>query len=163
MVIDGGWRTNPYSIFYSTDKNNKFGFRPVPRKSSHISSLGDGSYQVNAKSKHCEAANKILAFIATKQFAELFVDTVGKIPAYADSLNIDNPVWQRMSFEVAQNVYSVSLFNAFEINRGTQSYRELVINAFKGLVQGKIPPSDATKSIEVRLNSWQYKGALNCS
>lgn len=163
MVIDGGWRTNPASVFYSADKNFKFGFWPIPGKSSHIYALGDGSYQVNAKSNHGEAANKVLAFTATKQFAELFANTVGEIPAYAGSLNIDNPVLQRMSLEVAQNAYSVSLFNAFELNKGTPSYRELVINAFKGLIQGKMSPSDATKSIQEGLNSWQYKGALNCN
>ncbi len=162
MVIDGGWRTSPSSPFFSADANFEFDFWPIPGDSGKVYALGDGSYQVNATSKHAEDANRVLQFTTTRKFAELFANIVGEIPPYEGHLSISNPLLKDMSSLIANNAYSQSLFNSYELNKGTPSYRELVTEAFKGILNGRLTPNSAAELIQQGLNSWQYVGHQRC-
>lgn len=161
MAIDGGWRSNPASVFFEIDKDYQFGFWSVPGRSNKVYALGDGSYQANANSAEADAANRVIAFTATKAFAELFASIVKELPAYGGELYIDQPLLRQMANRV-KDAYSVSLFTAYELNQGEPSYNSLVIEAYKGVFTGQFDPRQASQHIQNGLNSWGYIGANNC-
>ena len=88
--------------------------------------------------------------------------TIGEIPAYQGHISISNPLLREMSSLIANNAYSESLFNAYELNKGTPSYRDLVTDALKGVLSGQLSPNKAAVSIQQELNSWQYAGYQAC-
>jgi raffinose/stachyose/melibiose transport system substrate-binding protein len=162
MAIDGGWRTNPASTFFTVDPSFEFDFWPIPGKSGKVYALGDGSYQVNANSTKLAAAKKVLAFTATKQFAELFADKVKELPAYGGEIHIADPLLKAMSVKVS-DAYQVSLFNAYQLNKGEPSYRTLVVTGLKDLFNQRKKPQEIAADIQAGLNSWQYSGSQSCA
>lgn len=161
MAIDGGWRTNPASTFFSVDKQFEFYFWPLPGQSNKVYALGDGSYQANANSKKFDSAKQVLAFTATKKFAELFARFVNEVPAYGGEINISNPTVKMLSDTVA-DAYPVSLFNAYALNQQQPSYRTLVVEGFKDLFNKRKSPDQIVNDIQSGLNSWNYIGSKQC-
>lgn len=163
MGFDGGWKTGSASNFFQVDPNYQFGFWPLPGKSGKVYALGDGSYQVGLTSKHQASANKVLAFTTSKQFAELFAKYVGELPAYGGAISIDPGVLKTMANLLAEKTYPVSLFTAYQLNRGTPSYNTLLIAATNALLKGEKTPQQAAEHIQNGLNRWHYAGYQNCN
>lgn len=161
MAIDGGWRTNPTSTFFQVDPNFEFYFWPIPGKSNKVYALGDGSYQVNNNSENAEAAKKVLRFTASRKFAELFAKYVKELPAYGGEMTISDPMLNRLS-GIVSNAYQVSLFNAYELNKQDPSYRTLVMNGLKDLLNKRKSPVAISQDIQAGLNSWNYPGSQHC-
>ncbi|MEW6991865.1 ABC transporter substrate-binding protein [Colwelliaceae bacterium 6441] len=161
MAIDGGWRTNPASTFFSIDPDFEFYFWPIPGKVNKVYALGDGSYQVNANSKKADLAREVLQFTSTKQFAELFAQYVGELPAYGGEINIANPVLKAMSDKVT-SAYQVSLFNSLNLNKQEPSYRSLIMSGLKDLFNQRKSAKQISQDIQTGLNSWNYLGSNQC-
>ncbi|MDO6426122.1 extracellular solute-binding protein [Thalassotalea sp. 1_MG-2023] len=161
MTIDGGWRTSSKSDFFKLDNDFQFYFWQIPGAGNKVYALGDGTYQVNANSTKYQAAMKVLNFTATKAFAELFAEHVQELPAFGESVSINNPTLATLSNKVV-DAYSVSLFNAYTLNSNEPSYRTLVTQGFKDLFNHQKTPIEITQQIQQGLNSWQYVGINHC-
>lgn len=162
MMIDGVWSTGPASPMYEIDPDLKMGFFPVPGANGKVYAFGDGTYLVNANSKNLEAANKVLAFTATKEFAELFVQQVGELPAYGGAYTVEDPRLQEVANLIATNSGAATPFFAYSLNKGEPSYGTLVADGYQALLSGTITPADLARKIQDGLNSWGYVGAANC-
>lgn len=161
MVMDGGWRTSHNSTFVSIDENFEFDFWPIPGASNKFIAFADGTYQINAKGQHVEAANKVLAFTKTKQFAELFANTLNELPAYKYPISIQSKNLQMLADKLAQQSYSESLFTAASLNSQAPNYQTLVREAIKQVLSGT-SANLAAKHIQTGLNSWNYIGTAQC-
>lgn len=163
FAVEGGWKAGKESSFYAMDPNYEFAFWYLPGAGKSVYALGDGSYQVNAQSPKRALADKVLAFTATKQFAELFALHVNELPAWGGQLNIAQPTLRTMAELVAKHAYTASPFSAYSLNRGTPSYQSLVRDALRQLLAEKITPQQAGVYIQRGLNSWNYAGANQCT
>lgn len=162
MGFDGGWKTGAASNFYQVDPSYEFDFWAVPGDSSKIYALGDGTYQVGLSSKHRDASERVLAFTTTKKFAELFAKHVGELPAYGGEIYIEPGILKTMAAVVAEKTYPVSLFTAYQLNRGSPSYNELLIESIRAVLESQQTPQQAANAIQQGLNSWRYIGFDRC-
>jgi len=162
MMLDGAWSTGPTSPMYEIDPDLKMGFFPIPGENGKVYAFGDGSYQVNANSSKAELAQTVLDFTATKEFAELFVEHVGELPAYGGEYTVEDPVLAEVAALIASDSSSQTPFFAYALNSGEPSYGTLVADGYQGLLSGTITPVDLAKKIQDGLNSWNYVGTANC-
>lgn len=162
MMIDGVWSTGPASPMYEIDPELKMGFFPVPGGNDKVYAFGDGTYLVNANSKNLEAAQKVLDFTATKEFAELFVRLVGELPAYGGEYTVEDPRLKEVAGLIANNSSSQTPFFAYALNKGEPSYGTLVADGYQAMLSGQLTPADFAKKIQDGLNSWNYVGAEHC-
>lgn len=162
MAFDGGWKTGSSSNFFQVDPNYQFAFWALPGMSGKVYALGDGSYQVGLTSPHSSAAQRVLEFTTTKQFAEMFAKHVGELPAYGGSISMAPGVLKTMANLLAEKTYPVSLFTAYQLNRGSPNYNTLVIEATNAVLKGDKTPEQAAMHIQQGLNSWHYIGQSRC-
>lgn len=162
MMIDGAWSSGPASPMYQVDPELKLGFFPVPGGNGKVYAFADGTYQVNANSANMEAAQKVLDFTATKNFAELFVKYVGELPAYGGAYAVEDPRLQDIAKLIATNSAAPTPYFSYSLNSGEPSYGTLIASGYQELFSGAITPADLAKKIQDGLNSWGYPGAANC-
>ncbi len=162
MMIDGVWSTGPTSPLYEIDPDLALGFIPVLGPNGKVYAFGDGSYLGNANTKKADAVNKVLAFTATAEFAQLFADMVGELPAYGGTYKISDPNLALVAGMIAQNASSQTPFFAYALNSGTPSYGQLVADGYQELLNGDVTPAEMAQKIQDGLNSWGYVGAAHC-
>lgn len=153
FLIDGGWQMSPKSSIRKVDKEIELGFWPIPGKSNKMYALGDGSYLVNQQSPRYQAANKVLKFTATKQFAELFANNVNELPAYADKLAISNDSLANMAKLVQNQSYSHGLFSDSRLQSNDISYKSVVGEALHAVLKNSQSPKDAVKYMQEQLSA----------
>lgn len=163
MMIDGAWSTGPASPMYEVNPDLKLGFFPVPGANAKVYAFGDGTYLVNANSSNLEAAQKVLEFTATKEFAELFVKHVGELPAWGGEYMVEDPRLKEVATMVATDSAVPTPFFSYALNKGEPSYGSLVADGYQAMLSGTLTPADFAKKIQDGLNSWDYVGAANCS
>ncbi len=162
MMIDGVWSATPASPMYQIDPELVMGFAAVPGATNKIYGFGDATLLANDRSEHTEAANKVLKFATTKKFAELFATKVGALPAYSGEISIDNERVNLVSNMIANNALAATPFFAYDLNKGTPSYGQLVADNLQALLADKIDAATAAGEIQKGLNSWDYIGAAKC-
>lgn len=163
MMIDGVWSTGPASPMYEINPELEMAFFAVPGANGKVYAFGDGTYQVNANSPNLEAAQRVLEFTATKEFAELFVQHVGELPAYGRSYTVEDPRLKEVAELIATNSAAPTPFFAYSLNSGEPSYGTLVADGYQAMLSGTLTPVEFAQKIQDGLNSWGYVGAANCS
>ena len=162
MMIDGVWSSGPASPMYEIDPELELGFFAVPGANGKVYAFGDGTYLINSATKKAEAAQKVLDFTATKEFAELFVKHVGELPAYGGEYTVEDARLKEVAGLIASNSSPVTAFFAYGLNKGEPSYGTLVSEGYQALLSGTATPEEVAKKIQDGLNSWNYVGAANC-
>ena len=163
MMIDGAWSTGPASPMYEINPDLEMGFFPIPGDDSgKVYAFGDGSYHVNIKSENQAAAHSVLAFTASQEFAELFVELVGELPAFGDEFAVEDPRLRDIVDLIAADSMSVTPFFSTELNASAPSYGELVAAGYQELIAGDIDAEALAAKIQDGLNSWGYTGADKC-
>ena len=162
MMIDGVWSSGPTSPLYEIDPELELGFMPVPGPNGKVYAFGDGSYLGNANSEHADAVNKVLAYTATAEFAQLFADMVGELPAYGGAYEIEDARLALVAGMIADNSSAQTPFFAYALNSGTPSYGQLVADGYQELLNGDTTPAETAQKIQDGLNSWGYVGAAHC-
>lgn len=162
MMLDGVWSSGPTSPMYEIDPELKLGFFAVPGANHKVYAFGDGTYLINSATKKAEAAQKVLDFTATKEFAELFVKHVGELPAFGGEYTVEDERLKEVANMIATNSSPVTAFFAYGLNKGEPSYGTLVSEGYQALLSGTATPEEVAKKIQDGLNSWDYAGAANC-
>ncbi len=162
MMIDGAWSTGPASPMYEINPDLEMGFFAIPGDSGKVYSFGDGSYHINVKSEKRAAANSVLAFTASQEFAELFTELVGEIPAFGEDYTVEDARLNEIVSHITGNSLSVTPFFASELNASNPSYGELSAAGYQELIAGDIDAAGLAAKIQDGLNSWGYVGAENC-
>ena len=138
------------------------GFMPVPGDNGKVYAFGDGTYLANAASEKAEAVAAVMAFTATREFAELFVAQVGELPAYGAEYTVEDARLNMVANMIATNSAAPTPFFAYALNTGEPSYGQLVADGYQALLSGGSSAEEVAASIQAGLNSWNYVGAANC-
>lgn len=162
MMLDGAWSSGPASPMYQIDPELKLGFFAIPGANDKVYAFADGTYQVNANSANLDAAQKVLDFTATKEFAELFLTHVGELPAYGGDYAVEDERLKTIAGLVATDSAAATPYFAYSLNSGEPSYGTLVASGYQELLGGTLSPADFARKIQDGLNSWNYVGAANC-
>ena len=162
MMIDGVWSSGPTSPMYEIDPSLEMGFMPVPGDNGKVYAFGDGTYLANAASEKAEAVAAVMAFTATREFAELFVAQVGELPAYGAEYTVEDARLNMVANMIATNSAAPTPFFAYALNTGEPSYGQLVADGYQALLSGGSSAEEVAASIQAGLNSWNYVGAANC-
>lgn len=163
MMIDGAWSSGPASPMFEIDPELELGFMPLPGANSKVYAFGDGSYLANSKSEKQDAINKVLAFTTTTEFAELFAQHVGELPAYGGDYSIADARLAEVAAMIKDNGYTQTPFFAYSLNSNEPSFGQLVADGYQELLSGDATPEEIAKKIQDGLNSWNYVGKENCS
>lgn len=163
MMIDGVWSSGPSSPMYEIDPELQLGFMAVPGASGKVYAFGDGSYLANAQADKADAVNRVLAFTATSQFAELFARFVGELPAFGGEYAIDDERLAEVADMVKVEGYTQTPFFAYSLNSGEPSFGQLVADGYQELLSTDATPEQVAQKIQDGLNSWDYVGKANCS
>ena len=162
MSFDGGWMTSKSEQYYIKDPDYKFGFWPVPGTVSKYYVHGDGTFQAGKSTKNYKQAKRVLEFTATKAFAELFAEHAQQLPAYKGDLDIKAGDLAVMAKLISENAYPVSLFSAYELNKGSPSYNTLLIEAVGSVLKKQNSPAEAGEFIQQGINTWSEPHQQTC-
>ncbi|MDA5109575.1 extracellular solute-binding protein [Brevibacillus thermoruber] len=128
-------------------------FFPMPTDdgSTVLTTWVDGSYAVNAKSKHKQEALKFLAFMTTKKFGELFAGEFKRISA-VPGVSTDDPLVNKMA-EMSQSIATPYLM-VVHFAEGNPSTKKTLENALQGMYLGKLTPEQVAQEVQKSAEKW---------
>ena len=161
-MVDGAWSTGPTSPVYEINKDFVPVFGPIPGANAKVVAHADGGYAANSQSKKSAGIAKVLKFATTKKFAELFVDKVTEVPAFAGDYLVKNERVKKI-VSLLRSAAKVEPFQAYSLNKDKPSYASLSAEAYQKMLAGEVDAKGAADHIQKGLNSWDYVGSSNCS
>ncbi|MGN8116339.1 ABC transporter substrate-binding protein [Labrys sp. 22185] len=154
----GSWEISPFGA----QAQFKMGAFPPPvRKAGdtcYISDHNDIGFGLNAKSKNPEAAKKLLAWIASPEFATLYANALPGFFSLAKSeVKLDNPLAQE--FVSWRNKCKSTIRSTYKIlSRGTPNLENETWVESANVINGVDTPQAAAEKLQRGLDSW-YKPA----
>ena len=148
-----------YELTYFKQVNPaaNIGWFPAPAKSAgspkFVTSWGDGSYAINAKTDSKAAAIKFLNFLASKSFGQAMADEIFTIPV-APFVKINDPVVAKINAARAQ--FSTPFLNVVGFRFGTPTSSNIIQPGLQKLVVGGTTSAALAKDIQTAVASW-YK------
>lgn len=116
----------------------------------YTSAFSDGSYGLVSESKNKEAATKVLNFMASQKFAQLFADELGWPPARTD-VSVKDPVLSQM-MEMAKNSTPYLTLVGFRWQSPTAS--SILQAEIIDTVEGKIAPEKLGADMQAAVATW---------
>ncbi|MFS0556640.1 ABC transporter substrate-binding protein [Brevibacillus sp. 179-C9.3 HS] len=128
-------------------------FFPMPTDDGKqvITTWVDGSYAVNAKSKHKAEALKFMEFMATKKFGELFANQFKRISA-VPGVTTDDPLVNKMA-ELSQSSATPYLM-VVNFAEGKPTTKQTLENALQGMYLGKLTPEQVVEEVQKSAATW---------
>ncbi|GEC92952.1 ABC transporter substrate-binding protein [Brevibacillus brevis] len=128
-------------------------FFPMPTDDGKqvLTTWVDGSYAVNAKSKHKEEALKFMEFMATKKFGELFANQFKRISA-VPGVSTDDPLVNKMA-ELSQSSATPYLM-VVNFAEGKPTTKQTLENALQGMYLGKLTPEQVVEEVQKSASTW---------
>jgi raffinose/stachyose/melibiose transport system substrate-binding protein len=154
----GSWEISPFGA----QAQFKMGAFPPPvRKAGdtcYISDHNDIGFGLNAKSKNPEAAKKLLAWIASPEFATLYANALPGFFSLAKSdVKLENPLAQE--FVSWRNKCKSTIRSTYKIlSRGTPNLENETWVESANVINGVDTPQAAAEKLQKGLDSW-YKPA----
>jgi raffinose/stachyose/melibiose transport system substrate-binding protein len=140
--------------FKAQNPNLKFSIFPFPADDAatqlFTSSFSDGSYGLVSESGNKEAATKVLNFMASAEFAQLFADELGWPPARTD-VTVKDPVLAEM-MAMSKNATPYLTLVGFRWQTPTAS--SVLQAEIIDTVEGKIAPEKLAADIQAAVNTW---------
>lgn len=116
----------------------------------YTSAFSDGSYGLVSESENKEAATKVLNFMASQKFAQLFADELGWPPARTD-VSVKDPVLSQM-MEMAKNSTPYLTLVGFRWQSPTAS--SILQAEIIDTVEGKITPQKLAADMQAAVATW---------
>jgi raffinose/stachyose/melibiose transport system substrate-binding protein len=113
----------------------------------------DGSYGVSAKSKNKEAAKELVAWMATKEFGQMFADELKQISP-VPGVEAGDPVLAEMADAYAERPAPYLLLVDFRY--GQPSGTDLMAAGLQQMLLGKATPDQVAGSLQKGISQW-YK------
>ncbi|WGV61430.1 extracellular solute-binding protein [Brevibacillus brevis] len=128
-------------------------FFPMPTDDGKqvLTTWVDGSYAVNAKSKHKAEALKFMEFMATKKFGELFANQFKRISA-VPGVSTDDPLVNKMA-ELSQSSATPYLM-VVSFAEGKPTTKQTLENALQGMYLGKLTPEQVVEEVQKSAATW---------
>ncbi|KKX55463.1 MULTISPECIES: ABC transporter substrate-binding protein [Brevibacillus] len=128
-------------------------FFPMPTDDGKtvLTTWVDGSYAVNAKSKHKAEALKFLEFMASKKFGELFANEFKRISAIPGVTTSDALVNKMAELSASSSTPYLMVVHFAEGNPTTKQTLE---NALQGMYLNKLTPEQVSQEVQKSAASW---------
>ncbi|MGJ4857312.1 ABC transporter substrate-binding protein [Labrys sp. La1] len=150
----GSWEISPFGA----QAQFKMGAFPPPvRKAGdpcYISDHNDIGFGLNAKSKNPEAAKKLLAWMASPEFATLYANALPGFFSLAKSeVKLDNPLaqefvsWRGKCRSTIRSTYKI-------LSRGTPNLENETWVESANVINGTDTPQVAAEKLQKGLDSW---------
>lgn len=159
MMIDGIWSAGPGSPMFDIEPGLEIGIMPIP--GGKVYGFPDFGLAANPNSTKQEAIAKVMQFVTTPQFAQLYAERVG-LPASNHPIRVDDARISRAAELIANNNVAANPFFAYDLNANEPTYQTLAADQLQRLLSGQVTPAQAAAAIQAGLNSWGYVGAANC-
>lgn len=151
MFIGGAYENGSFA---SQNPDLEFGFFPYPvdeaGEDAYTSTFVDGSYGLTADAKNRDAAIEVLAFMATKEFAQMFMDELGWPPARTDVTANDPVLVDMMNAMEHQTPYLTHV--GFKWQSPTAS--SVLQPVFVDMITGKVDPADVAQDMTDAVDEW---------
>lgn len=152
MFFGGSWENGS---FKSQNPELKFSIFPFPGDTASdtpvVSAFSDGSYGLVADGKHEEAAVKVLQFIASPEFAQLFADNLGWPAARPGVTAANDPVLQKMiDMQANTTPYLTLVGYRWQTPTASSILQAKVID----MVEGKVAPAELAKEMAEGVATW---------
>lgn len=158
MFIGGSWEAG---YFKSTNPELEFGTFPMPLRERSgpglVSSFVDGSYGVNAKSKNKEAAYKLVEFMASKKFGQMFADELKQISP-VPGVQFNDPTLKEITADYDENSTPYMLLVYFRY--GDPAGSDLMAADLQKMMLGKETPEQVAESLQKGISQWYEPGML---
>jgi raffinose/stachyose/melibiose transport system substrate-binding protein len=140
--------------FKAQNPDLKFSIFPFPADDAatplFTSAFSDGSYGLVSESENKEAATKVLNFMASAEFGQLFADELGWPPARTD-VTVKDPVLAEM-MKMSKNSTPYLTLVGFRWQTPTAS--SVLQAEIIDTVEGKIAPEKLAADIQAAVNTW---------
>jgi raffinose/stachyose/melibiose transport system substrate-binding protein len=117
---------------------------------------GDGSFAINAKSPNQEAAIKLLNWLATPEFGQLFVDEVKQF-SVIKGLNYSDPLMKEMNelFLSGPTAY----INLVDMRFGDPTGSTLIGEGIQSMFLRDMTPAGVADKLQTGISTWFVPGA----
>ncbi|KQL48314.1 sugar ABC transporter substrate-binding protein [Brevibacillus choshinensis] len=124
---------------------------PTDDGKSVITTWVDGSYAVNAKSKHKQEALKFMEFMTTKKFAEMFANELKMISAMP-GVPLQDPLLNKMA-ELSQSS-STPYLMIVHFSEGNPTTKKTLENSLQGMYLNKLTPEQVADEVQKSAATW---------
>lgn len=163
MMIDGIWSATPASPMFEIDPGLELGYMAVPGDNNKVYGFMDAYITYNPNSEKQDAIKKVMEFYTTKEFAQLFAETVEAIPASSHKISVDNDRVNSAAALIANDAFAALPFFTPALNSGEPTYQTLSAEGLQQLLAGKVTASQMAENIQKALNAQGYIGAEKCA
>lgn len=128
-------------------------FFPMPTDDGKtvLTTWVDGSYAVNAKSKHKQEALKFLEYMTSKKFGEEFANQFKRISA-VPGVKTDDPLVNKMA-DLSQT-QSTPYLMVVHFAEGKPTTKQTLENALQGMYLGKMTPEQVVEEVQKSAATW---------
>ncbi|HZG17644.1 MAG TPA: extracellular solute-binding protein, partial [Candidatus Bathyarchaeia archaeon] len=128
-------------------------FFPMPTDDGKqvITTWVDGSYGVNAKSKHKAEALKFMEFMTTKTFGEIFANELKRISA-VPGVQSSDPLVNKMA-ELAQNSATPYLM-VVHLSQGNPTTKVTLETSLQAMYLDQLTPEQVTQEVQKSAETW---------
>jgi raffinose/stachyose/melibiose transport system substrate-binding protein len=151
MFPMGSWEIE---VLRQMNPDLEFDFFPTPSATGGEPTLTtwvDGSFGINAKSKHKEEAKKFIQFMTTKEFGQLFSKELKRISA-VPGVTTEDPLVSKMADAAASS--STPYLILVHFNKGTPTTKDEIQNSLQGMFLDQIKPEDVAKKVQESAATW---------
>ncbi|KAA0548419.1 extracellular solute-binding protein [Bacillus sp. BGMRC 2118] len=151
MFPMGSWEIE---VLRGMNPDLELGFFPMPSatgKDATITAWVDGSYAVNANSKHKEEAKKFIQFLTTSEFGELFTKEFKMISAVPD-VQSDDELVNGLSEAVA--TISTPYMMVVHFAGGNPTSKVTLETELQGMYLGQQTPEGVAKKVQENAETW---------
>jgi raffinose/stachyose/melibiose transport system substrate-binding protein len=140
--------------FKAQNPDLKFSIFPFPADDAatplYTSAFSDGSYGLVSDSEHKAAATKVLNFMASAEFAQLFADELGWPPARPD-VTVKDPVLAEM---MAMSTNATPYLTLVGFRWQTPTASSVLQAEIIDTVEGKITPEKLAADVQAAVATW---------
>jgi raffinose/stachyose/melibiose transport system substrate-binding protein len=151
MFFGGAWENGS---FKAQNPALKFSIFPFPNDSAaepaYVSTFADGSYGLTSNSQNKEAAIKVLRFIASPEFAQLFADELGWPPARLGA-KANDPVLQEM---LKMQEHATPYLTLVGFRWQTPTASSVLQAEIIDTIDGKIAPEKLAADMNDAVSTW---------
>lgn len=151
MFPMGSWEIE---VLREMNPDLDFGFFPMPSalgKEATITTWVDGSFAINANSKHKEAAKQFLQFLTTEEFGQLFTEEFGMISAIPGIVTDDELV---NGLSAAVNEMSTPYMFVVYFTGGNPTTKTTLETEMQGMYLGENKPEDVVEKVQENAETW---------
>lgn len=151
MYIGGSFENGSFA---SQNPDLEFSIFPYPAntagETAYTSSFVDGSYGLTADAKNRDAALEVLNWMATAEFAQMFMDELGWPPARNDVEATDPILLEMMKMMENQTPYLTHV----GFKWGSPTASSVLQPAFIDMITGKVAAQDIAQQMTDAVSAW---------